>query len=235
MRIITWNCQGAFRNKMDYVLKLNPDLLIVQECESLDKLSNIVSKTKNVFWYGTNKHKGIGIFSFQECQFEILPIHNPDFRFVLPLKVTYNKQEIFLLAIWAMDNKENHNARYIGQVWLAINYYAELLDSSTILIGDFNSNKIWDYKGRIGTHSDVVNKLAEKNIHSVYHSYFNEEQGKEQLPTFYLQRNKNKPYHIDYCFASKEILKKVQDVEVGIFENWIEHSDHAPLNIKFNL
>lgn len=45
-----------------------------------------------------------------------------------------------------MDNKENYEARYIAQVWLAINYYNDLLDKPSILIGDFNSNKIWDKK-----------------------------------------------------------------------------------------
>lgn len=33
MRLITWNCQGAFRNKASVILKHKPDILVIQECE----------------------------------------------------------------------------------------------------------------------------------------------------------------------------------------------------------
>ena len=109
-----------------------------------------------------------------------------------------------------------------------------MLRDATLLIGDFNSNKIWDYKARVGDHSDVVNKLADNNIQSIYHRHFEIEQGIEIHPTFFLQRNLNKPYHIDYCFASAGILEKVQNVEIGTFERWSAFSDHAPLIIDFD-
>ena len=56
----------------------------------------------------------------------------------------------------------------------------------------------------------MVDRLAGKNIYSVYHKHLNQEQGKESHPTFFLQRNKNKPYHIDYCFASADLYDKVK-------------------------
>ena len=46
--------------------------------------------------------------------------------------------------------------------------YENLLENeNVILTGDFNSNTIWDRKRRIGNHSDVVEKLEEKNIESI--------------------------------------------------------------------
>jgi len=68
---------------------------------------------------------------------------------MLPFQIMGPELTFTLFAIWAMNNKENRDARYIGQVWLAINYYEELLNNNTIMIGDFNSNKIWDYKDRV--------------------------------------------------------------------------------------
>ena len=220
MRLITWNCQGAFRKKADFILALQPDILVIQECEHPDKLkfSAETLKPDSVYWYSDGGKKGIGIFSYSNYKFELLPEFNPEFRYVLPIQVTGNGQTFTLLAVWAMDNKEKREARYIGQVWLAINHYKDLLGSSTILIGDFNSNKIWDYKDRVGSHSDVVRYLASRDIHSVYHKHFNMEQGKEEHPTLYLYRNLEKPYHIDYCFASADLLEKVKQVEIDLMK-----------------
>lgn len=38
MRIITWNCNMAFRKKADFVLTYKPDILIVPECEYPENL-----------------------------------------------------------------------------------------------------------------------------------------------------------------------------------------------------
>ena len=95
-----------------------------------------------------------------------------------------------------------------------------------IIAGDWNSNKIWDYKREIGNHSDVVKHLAGKNIHSAYHTFFNEEHGAETRPTFYMNRNRLKPYHIDYCFVSdKFIVESVEVVDADC-------SDHSPVKIN---
>ena len=237
MKIITWNCQGAFRKKADFILLQQPDILVVQECEHPDKLlfSSKTQQPSSFYWHSDNKHKGIGIFSYSDYKFELMEIFNPEFRYVLPLRVTGNGKNFTFFAIWAMDNKKNHKARYIGQVWLALNHYAKLLGNSTLLIGDFNSNKIWDYKDRYGNHTDVVDLLSVKNIFSVYHKHMKQEQGKENQPTFFLQRNKNKPYHIDYCFASSDLIDKLESVEVGDFDQWKTHSDHSPLTMIFNI
>lgn len=237
MRIITWNCQGAFRKKADKILSYRPDILIVPESEHPDKLifSDTVPKPFSFHWHGDSVHKGIGIYSYSEYKFELLADFNPIFRYVIPIRVTGRDKTFTLFAIWAMPNKENYEARYIGQVWGAINHYTQLFGGSTILIGDFNSNKIWDYKKRTGDHSDVVNKLAENNIHSIYHKHFNFEQGQEQHPTFFLQRKQHKSYHIDYCFASTDILEKLKRIDIGTFNDWISHSDHAPVILDFDL
>jgi exodeoxyribonuclease-3 len=237
MRLITWNCQGAFRKKADFILPLQPDILVVQECEHPNKLkfSQTNKEPNDFYWHGDNANKGIGIFSYSDYKFELLPDFNPIFRYIIPLKVTGNGHSFILLAVWAMDNKENYDARYIGQVWLAIKHYKDLLETSAIITGDFNSNKIWDYKDRVGTHSDVVANLEGYGIRSIYHKHYGMEQGKEKHPTFYLQKKIIKPYHIDYCFASTDLLDKVKTVEIGTYENWTAHSDHSPLNIQFEI
>ena len=72
------------------------------------------------------------------------------------------------------------------------------------------------------------------NINSLYHPYFNERQGKETKPTFFLQRNKANPYHIDYIFASREIESGMTNFEVADIEKWINYSDHLPVICELN-
>lgn len=236
MKIIEWNCQGAFRNKNDQILKLNPDILIVPECENEEKLKfgKLTKKPNDFFWYGDNPNKGIAIFSYSTYKFELLKEFNPKFRYIIPLKVYNEKESFILFAIWAMDNKKNPLARYIGQIWLAINYYSDLFNYNTILIGDFNSNQIWDEKERVGNHTHVVDKLKENGIHSLYHEKNNCEHGKELNHTFFMYRKKEKPYHIDYCFASKHFTENNYQLTIENCDNWISQSDHVPMIIKFN-
>lgn len=235
MRIITWNCQGAFRKKSEVILGYSPDILVVQECEHPDNLNFglTIAKPTDYIWFGDNKHKGLGVFSYSEYRFQLLDCYNPVFKIIVPISVTGGLIDFNLFAIWA-NNPYDPYHRYIEQVWQAINHYDGLLDNgSSILTGDFNSNKIWDKKSRVGNHSDVVDKLAKKNIFSAYHKSFNQEQGQEAHPTFFLQRKITKPYHIDYCFVSADLYNRLQNIEIGTYDNWIMNSDHIPVIIDF--
>ena len=154
---------------------------------------------------------------------------------VVPVAVSSASLTCTLFAIWA-NNPIDPDGQYVEQIWKAINYYDEFLtEKPTILIGDFNSNTIWDRKSRVGNHSDVVKVLEAKNIFSCYHIHFNLEQGKEKHPTLYWKRHKDKPYHIDFAFISGDLLRALQTVEIGEFEFWIKYSDHMPIILSFNI
>ena len=66
MKVITWNCNMAFRKKADFILAHKPDILIVPECEHPDKLlfAAETSKPKDALWFGKNRNKGFAIFSY---------------------------------------------------------------------------------------------------------------------------------------------------------------------------
>lgn len=226
----------AFRNKAESILKLEPDLLIVPECEHPERLKfkNSMFKPKGRLWVGDNATKGLGVFSYSELEISLHPAYDNRFRYVLPIKVT-GSTNFNLFAVWAMNDKNEPQNRYIGQVWLAINYYVSLFKEKTIIVGDFNSNKIWDNDRptKVGNHSDVIEFLGLHNIYSSYHVFFDEDPGGETQKTFFLHRKEHKSYHIDYCFASKELLDRIIDVEVGKFDDWIAISDHTPLIVSF--
>lgn len=231
MRIVEWNCQGAFRKKNEKVIALKPDIIIVPECENADKLQfgKLTPQPNDFFWYGDSPNKGIGIFSYSDYHFEIHKSFNPKFRYVIPLIVKREREYFVMFAIWAMNNEKNHFISYIGQVWLAINYYSKLMSENTILIGDFNSNQIWDSKDRVGNHTDVVNFLKLHGIYSLYHICNSLCHGQEKDGTFYMYRNKNKSYHIDYCFVAEKILECKYNFTLGQVDDWIAYSDHVPI------
>lgn len=237
MKIITWNCNMAFRKKADFILVHNPDILIVPECEHPDKLKfgkDTLIPT-DVFWFGTNLNKGLAIFSYSKYRFKLLDIHNQEFKNILPIEVTGGAFNFTLFAIWA-NNPEDKDGAYITQIWKALHYYENFIgDNKTILAGDFNSNSIWDKSWRKDNHSNVVEKLATKGVLSAYHEFYNQDQGTEEHPTLLMYRHKNRPYHIDYCFASLDFIEKLVHVEVGNYEDWKHCSDHNPLMVKFDL
>ena len=233
MKIITWNCNMAFRKKADLLLVHKPDILVIQECECIEKLifNDTALKPIDALWFGTNQHKGMAIFSYGNLKLKVLDGHNEDLKMIIPISVTGGQSDFNLFAVWA-NNPQDPDGQYVEQVWKAIHHYDQLLSSKqTILTGDFNSNTIWDRKRRAGNHSNVVKRLEEKGIHSAYHRHHQQIQGKEQHPTFYLYRHQNKPYHLDYCFVSEDMARRIQSVEVGDFESWAKYSDHMPLTV----
>ena len=235
MKIITWNCNMVFRKKAKYIFSHNPDLLIIPECENQEKLKfeEELEIPSDIIWYGKNPNKGIGVFAFGNYKLKLLDCHNPEFKNILPITVSKGNINFTLFAIWA-NNPEDKEGAYITQIWKALKYYESMLsEKNTILIGDFNSNTIWDKPRREGNHSSVVSKLEEKKIFSTYHKFFNQIQGKEEHPTLNMYRHKDKPYHIDYCFASIDFIDNLKSVEVGKYEDWFMYSDHKPLIVEF--
>jgi exodeoxyribonuclease-3 len=225
----------AFRKKAHAIVGLEPDILVVPECESPDKLMFDIyaPKPRHSLWYGTNPNKGLGIFSYSNFKFKELDCHNRELKMVVPIEVSNGEEAFTLFAIWANNTNDKQN-QYVGQIWKALAHYDSLLSRGPlILVGDFNSNSIWDKPKRIGNHTHVVEKLLEKDIHSCYHKHTGDEQGKEGQATLYMYRDNNKGYHIDYCFASQEYIQKLNSVEVGDFTTWSKYSDHMPLIIDF--
>ena len=224
----------AYRKKASLVMKLNPDLVIVPECEHPSKLKNLADPS-GVIWQGENLNKGLGVFSYHGYSIKLLHTHNPAIKNILPIAVSKGSINFILLAIWAY-NPIDKDYNYVGQVWKAINFYEGLLkNKNVIIIGDFNSNVFWDKLKRKTNHTMVVEKLAALNIFSTYHLHQSLKQGKEQHPTFFMYHHENKPYHIDYCFASADLLQNLQSVEIGKYQDWVEYSDHTPIIATFKM
>ncbi|MDQ1251895.1 MAG: hypothetical protein QG646_1006 [Euryarchaeota archaeon] len=230
MKVITWNCNMAFRKKYEQILPYDPDLLIVPECEHPDKFNN--KFYDNVLWIGDNRNKGLAVFSFNDFEITTHESYCNNYKYVLPVKVTDN-EAINLVAIWSQNNKEDPRRRYIGEIWQSLNYYKDMFKSPTIIAGDFNWNVIWDKENPNyplhGTLTDVINLLKQFEIFSIYHTFTNVKFGIEEEPTLYFRKNRKTPYHIDYIFAPVDIINSGKSFFIGKYEDWISLSDHMPL------
>ena len=232
MKIITWNCNMAYRNKANAILVLQPDIVVVQECENPEKLKFPpgTPEPADMIWYGDNPNKGVGVFSYGNYRFKLHKSHNPEFKTILPIEVTGGDTDFLLFAVWA-NNPQDKKFQYVGQIWKAVHWYDKLLKKPAIWTGDFNSNTIWDKPKREGNHTALVKFLAERKIHSAYHRFYDHQHGAEAHPTYFLYRHEAKPYHIDYCFSSKHF--ELEHVEVGAYANWRAHSDHKPIIVTY--
>lgn len=234
MKIVTWNCNGALRKKFEYLLDFTADIYIIQECENPEEVKHKEYQewANNYLWIGDTKNKGLAIFARPDIEIKKLNWSNQykdhSVKHFLPCNVN---QDFDLLAVWTHKNN-SPTFGYIGQFWKYLQVNKENLNN-TIIAGDFNSNVRWDAWDRWWNHSDVVRELQEFGIESIYHSYFSEEQGKETIPTLYLQRKIKKPYHIDYVFGAKEFSKRLKKCEIGQVEKWLKISDHMPMLCEF--
>ncbi|SEL23511.1 hypothetical protein SAMN04488700_2446 [Carnobacterium iners] len=72
MKIITWNCNGAFRKKFQYLDSFDADIYIIQECEDPARSNHdsYIKFAENHLWIGHNKNRGLGIFAKKEIKLE---------------------------------------------------------------------------------------------------------------------------------------------------------------------
>lgn len=223
-----------FREKIKLTIPFSPDILVIPECEAPEKWvkSSWRDNIEQFLWFGNNKNKGLGILSLSsKYTFEVHPDYKKEYQYIIPLKVC-GDEEFIILAVWSQNMKKQYYS-YIGQIYLALKHYETLLSKPCFIIGDWNSNKIFDCFKRVGTHSDVVEKLIGYDIHSIYHKYFNEEQGKESRPTYYFRKEQERPFHIDYIFGSRRFYDRLVRIEVGTYDDWIQYSDHMPICAEF--
>src|SRR4051812_24741473 len=121
MKIVTWNCNMAFRKKAGLILTHKPDVLIVPECEHPDKLKfdKDLPQPTGKLWFGKNHNKGLGIFSYGPFKLKLHKVYNPNFKIVIPISVSSKQFKFILYAIWA-NNLGDPEGRYVTQVWKAI-------------------------------------------------------------------------------------------------------------------
>ncbi|MEV5024778.1 hypothetical protein [Paenibacillus sp. LPE1-1-1.1] len=216
----------AYHKKSDYLMDYDADIKVIQEC-SKDSLM------ESHIWFGDSPLKGIGIGFKHGINFNLASCYTQSYKWIIPIEVQTNEYDFILIAVWLKRDKKY---AYVGPFIQAMKYYLPILSGKKlVIIGDFNSNSIWDQKYiNKGNHSEMINLLNQNEISSLYHTYFNEKYGKETKFTYYHKRNPSSGFHLDYCFISNDLLNRIGNFDVGKRSDWIDKSDHVPLIITLN-
>ena len=211
MRIATWNCcRGSHASKLPPLLKLNPDIAVIQESpKPLKKLADYQ------LWHGTNLHQGLLVLSFNGWQLEKAPPLRRYPEFFLPIRVTRRNQQFNLLAAWVKAGTKY--PLYCSTILEGLRIYDKFIRLfPTVLAGDLNTDEC----------KDEISKLG---LISAYHHFHKAEIGDEKHFTFHLTYNEKKPYHYDYCYVPKEWRRRIESVKVGGYAKWRSYSDHFPI------
>lgn len=225
MRLLTWNLsRGSLDLKGDAVASIGFDVAVLPEIAKPREL------TDRVLWFGQNPRQGMAVLSSEHYTLRELPRSDEIPQFVVPIEVR-GPRNFTLLAVWTLHHKQ---FRYVRAASIAIDYYSRLFDTGpVVMLGDFNANKIWDsHHPKDLNFSSMAARLHRRGLVSAYHHNRAQELGSEADPTFYLQWNESKPYHIDYCFLPNTWASDIVDVHVGAFEKWRTISDHRPLLVE---
>ncbi|MGH6932025.1 MAG: hypothetical protein ACREEE_06270 [Dongiaceae bacterium] len=237
MRLVAWNCNMALHRKLDRLLALRPDVAVISECASPDRLAERLRPRRlssKPVWIGANRDKGLAVLAFNGYRARLADDYRRSLKFIAPVRIE-GPVAFNLLAVWAQNFSAGiRRKRQPGPFRLALGHYREFLAAApAVAAGDFNNNYFWDKPGYLINHSHAVAALDRLGLVSAYHQARGEAQGREREPTHYWRdRRKDGPtYHIDYIFLPRAWIGRLRDCQVGRFEDWCGNglSDHVPL------
>ena len=223
IKIVSWNCNGKFREKFKEIAEEDADIYVIQECENPAESNHddyIEFAGINYYWIGDLHYKGLGIFAKDDIEFKLIKNKDKELKHFLGVNVNGSFN---LLGIWAMP-------KYVEMIHDYFDAHEDLFNENLIMCGDFNSSVVFNYHHPKAKNHDVLNeKLENKNLISVYHDMTGDKQGEEKAKTFYQSRHLNNPFHLDFVYAAEGVVK---EFEILDHYKWITLSDHLPIVFK---
>jgi exodeoxyribonuclease-3 len=228
MRLITWNCRGAFHKKHQLLTELRPDVAIVQECAAPAILADLAPgwQYRSCDWYSDGAKKGLAVFTFGEWTLERHSMWNPAFHMFLPESVR-GPMNFNLLAAWAFNGRAGSAVPNPRSTREAVDYYRDFLSKGQgVLAGDLNASVVWDRPRGKKRFGDVDAALRELGLCSGFHATAGCDLGTEREKTHF--HSSGKDFHIDYIYRPVA-WAGTSTTTVGDSVHWRKVSDHAPL------
>jgi len=237
LRLVAWNCAGAFHRKIDHLLQLEPDIAIVSEACVPNRLA--LPHGTTTAWVGRRAHKGLLIVGFGDWTVNWYSDYESRLEWILPVTID-GPARFNLLGVWAMNHRSQFHFpdRGTPQPLAALGVYADLIsDRPTVVAGDFNGSVYWDTPKR-PKFAALVSAYRDCGLISAYHAVGAMDFGDEEQPTHWWRdrRIDGPTYHIDYAFVPNSWVQRTH-VEIGGFADWVTRagSDHAPIIVDVDL
>ena len=234
MKIVSWNCEGGFRNKYHKLKKYDFDIYVIAEAENPEKYqedmeySEYIDFCSNGFWIGNDydgklyEDRGLLIFAKKGIKLDNNNWNLKSSNDFLSVRVN----DLFdLVGVWTHPSYIKHTLNYLHI------YKDELINSDNLVMcGDFNIAVGNDNQ----PNKDMFAKILKKyGYDSIYHYTNDEKFGEESTVTFHGHQG---PVHIDYLFAKPEL---VTSFNLGSKEEYVDcegpHSDHVPLIFEIDI
>lgn len=236
MRLVTWNCNMALPRKWSALRALKPDVAVVQECASPERLGSRIADLGpgRCLWTGDNPNKGMALFAFGHWRLEPMGDRLADADYFLPARAVGPAASFSLLGAWSTWRAADRLRASPGPLNNAMGALETLAASGDLIVaGDFNHNVRWDKPGWAWNHGASVERLERLGLESAYHAERGLDQGAEAEPTIYWRnRTADGPsYHIDYAFIPAGLPKGSWRVTIGSHADWVAKglSDHVPV------
>lgn len=170
----------GYAKKRWLVEELQPDVAVLPEVSQKH-----VAETDAPFkaWVGSNPHKGLGVIGFTDRSYLLHEAGR-----LLPWHIPFTVDGVNMVALWA--HVRDKDLRYVRVTHEIVDRHADFLTSApSLLIGDFNSNTIWDREHPGRNHSLLVDKLHGLGLRSVHHGTEDITHGSESTKPTSTQRS----------------------------------------------
>lgn len=226
MRIVSYNINDCNPRKIEHLLGLHADVLVVPEITCPE--NSHLPERYEMEWCGIDyffhekRWKGLGIIWKKGSGF-IPEWFNPEYSYAIPLIVG----EYLILGIWPTKTTANEPQSYPQIAQEIIREYApHFKDFKTLVVGDFNCYvKQYDATKQYGDILRVNELLESFGLHSLYHQQTGEEFGHESVATYYHRFNEKAPFFLDYAYSNFPVAS------FSIFPWDKEMSDHVGMEV----
>lgn len=232
MKIVSWNCNGAFRRKYKELFNAFPDadVFVVQECENPAFYNDTEYRAifQTGFHAGTPDYytKGIGVFSRKMLWVRRTKCKYADTVMMMGYAPFEVGGKTNILAVWP-------HGKYVEEMIDFLKLNEGILTNDMLIIGDTNSNTVFNNHHPVGKNHDVlVELLNEKGLDDAYNYMTGEKEGEETVPTFYIYRYLSQPFHLDRAFTSAARLKRF--AVASDRDYWLTLSDHIPIEAEID-
>jgi endonuclease/exonuclease/phosphatase family metal-dependent hydrolase len=214
MRIVSWNCaRGKHVVKLPPLLALRPSIAVLQETPLP---TGPIADSQ--LWHGSNPHQGLAILAFDGWRLEQAADFRQEPQFFIAARAIGPKESFNILAVWTKPG--SGNPPYGQALVQGLTIYERFIKKApTVIIGDFNTGYVCD---ELESCWGLV---------SAYHYFHRADHGEERHPTLYFYRHRSRPFHFDYCFVPRHWRRRITDVRVGSYADWVgaKFSDHTPI------